>query len=132
MHIFYVYEYQVRRFCLTLWSIRVIGIHIGFCILANGAILILLCYMHVATKRSIDVALEVNLRHPLCTGEETCKRGIHPSFEIHCRRHQKSKTGVSVTSQKELMSSIFFKKKLRFNFLTSKNMVPVVINLFFL
>ena len=27
--------------------------------------------------------LEVNLRNPLCTGEEALKRCIHPDFETH-------------------------------------------------
>ena len=33
------------------------------------------------------------------------KRGIHPGFETQGRHHQKSKTGVSVAPQKELVSS---------------------------
>ena len=37
--------------------------------------------------------------------EEALKPGIHFGFETHRRRHQKFKTGVSVTSQKGLMSS---------------------------
>ena len=55
----------------------------------------------MATKRSAGVAPKVNLRNPFHLGEET-----------HDRRHQKSKTGVSVDPQKELMSSKnYFKKK---------------------
>ena len=41
----------------------------------------------------------------LCTGDEACKQGIHPGFETHGRCHPKSKTGVSVAPQKELMYS---------------------------
>ena len=38
--------------------------------------------------------------------------GIHPGFETQGRRHQKSKTGVSVAPQKGLVSyKIFLKKK---------------------
>ena len=32
----------------------------------------------LAAKRSAGVAPEVNLRHPLCAGEEAHKRRIHP------------------------------------------------------
>ena len=46
-------------------------------------------------------APQVNLRNPLHAGEETRKQG---------RRHQKSKTGVSVAAQKGFVSS---KKNLR-------------------
>ena len=46
----------------------------------------------------------------LCAGEEARKRGIHPGFETQGRRHQKSKTGVSVAPQKGFMSSKFFLK----------------------
>ena len=38
-------------------------------------------------------------------------KGVHSGFEIQGRRHQKSKTGVSVASQKRLMSSYNLKKK---------------------
>ena len=38
-------------------------------------------------------------------GNETHKQGIHPGFETQRRRHQKSRTGVSVAQQKELISS---------------------------
>ena len=58
-------------------------------------------------KRSAGVAPEVN---PLHAGDE-CKKGIHHGFKTQDRRHQKSKTGVSVAPQKGLMSSkIFFKE----------------------
>ena len=65
----------------------------------------------LAAKRSAGVTPEVNLRNPLCIGEEAHKRGIHPGFETQGRRHQKYKTRVSVTPQKGLMSSKNFKKK---------------------
>ena len=48
------------------------------------------------------VTPEVNLRNPLCAGEEAHK-GIHPGFETLGRCHQKSKTGVSVAPQKGLV-----------------------------
>ena len=46
---------------------------------------------------------------PLHPGHKTCKQGIHPGFETQGRRHRKSKTGVSVVSQKGLLSSENFK-----------------------
>ena len=65
----------------------------------------------LAIKRSAGVTPGVNLRHPLCTGEEASKWGIHTGFETQGRRHQKSKTGVSVAPQKGHVSSKKFKKK---------------------
>ena len=62
-------------------------------------------------KRSAGVAPDLNLRHPLCAGKEAHKQGIHPGFETQGRCHQKSKTGVSVSSQKGPVSSKFFLKK---------------------
>ena len=41
----------------------------------------------------------------LALNKKACKREIHPGFETQGRRHQKSKTGVSVAPQKGLMSS---------------------------
>ena len=38
---------------------------------------------------------------------------IHPGFRTQSRRHQKSKTGVSVAPQKELMSSKIFFENIR-------------------
>ena len=54
----------------------------------------------LAAKRSAAVAPEVNLRNPLYRGIEACKQGVRPSFEKEDRRHQMSKTGVSVAQQK--------------------------------
>ena len=48
----------------------------------------------LAAKRSAGVTTEVNLRILLCTGDKACKQGIHPGFETHGRRHQKSKNRV--------------------------------------
>ena len=59
----------------------------------------------LVVKRLAGVAPEVNLRNPLHIGEEAHKPGIHPGFETQDRCHQKSKTGVSVASQKRLVSS---------------------------
>ena len=56
----------------------------------------------LADKRSAGVALVVSLRNPLHTGDKAHKRGIQPDFETRGRRHQKSKTGVSVAPQKGL------------------------------
>ena len=56
---------------------------------------------------------EVNLRNPLHTGNKACKQGIHHGFEAFGRHHQKSKTGVSVNSQKGLMSFKKFKKQIK-------------------
>ena len=57
------------------------------------------------------VTPEVNLRNPLCAGKEAHKRGIHPDFETQGRRHQKSKTGISVAPQKDLCPTKIKKKK---------------------
>ena len=50
----------------------------------------------------------MNLGH---AGDEALKRGYPPRFETRDRRHQKSKTWVSVAPQKELISckKILFK-----------------------
>ena len=65
-----------------------------------------------------SVAPEVNLRNPLCTGEEACKWGIHPGFETQGRHHQRSKTGVPVAPRKGLMyppkkcfKKVYFRKR---------------------
>ena len=50
---------------------------------------------------------EVNLH----AGKKVYKQEIHPDIETKGRRHQKSKTGVSVTTRKGLMSSKNLKKK---------------------
>ena len=55
--------------------------------------------------QSAGVAPEVNLRNSLHAGDKAHKQGIHPSFETQGRRHQKSKTGVSVAPLKGLTSS---------------------------
>ena len=60
--------------------------------------------------QSAGVTPEVNLRNSLHAGDKACKQGIHPGFETQGRHYQKSKTGVSVTPQKGLMSSKNFKK----------------------
>ena len=60
----------------------------------------------LAIKVAGGVTLEVNLRN-----QARGKQGIHDGFVTQGRRHQKSKTGVSVTPQTGLMSSNFFSKK---------------------
>ena len=51
------------------------------------------------------------------TGEKACKWGIHPGFETHGRRHQKSKTRASVATcppnKKELILRSFFCVRLK-------------------
>ena len=49
--------------------------------------------------------------------------GIHPGFETQGRRHQKSKTGVSVAPQKGLVSYKFFLKKKK----KKKSIYPVLL-----
>ena len=71
----------------------------------------------LATKRSVGVTPEVNLRNPLYTGDGACKWGIHPGFETQGRCHQKFKTGISVAPQEGLMSSTNEKKTFHFRFL---------------
>ena len=61
--------------------------------------------------QSAGVAPEVNLRNSWHAGDKAHKQGIHPGFETQGRRHQKSKTGVSVAPQKGPVSSKNFKKK---------------------
>ena len=56
----------------------------------------------LATKRSAGVAPDVNLTILLHTGKEAHNEGIHSGFEIQSRCHEKSKTGVSVATQKGL------------------------------
>ena len=52
--------------------------------------------------KSAGVALQVNLQ--ITTGEKAHKQEIHPGFETQGRHYQKSETGVSVASQRGLMS----------------------------
>ena len=61
----------------------------------------------LVAKRSVGVTIQVNLGNPL----QVMKQGIHPGFEAHGRRHQKSKTGVLVSPHKGLMSSKNWKKR---------------------
>ena len=56
-----------------------------------------------AAKTSAGVTPEVNLRNPLCTGEKAGKQGIHPGFETQGICHHKSKRGVSVAPQNDLV-----------------------------
>ena len=81
---------------------------------SNPLSLPLLNSMHVgkqsaamlAAKRSAGVAPDVNLReHISCAPLPTANKAAHSGFETQSRCHQKSKWGVSVAPQKELMSS---------------------------
>ena len=83
--------------------------------LASHAIYMLIQCTPLLVEKA-GVAPEVNLRNLLCAGEEARKRGNPPWFwnpgqtspevqsrgisETQGRRHQKSKTGVSVAPQK--------------------------------
>ena len=58
----------------------------------------------LATKRSVGVALEVNLRNPLHIHDKACKWGMHPGFETQGRRHQNR--GIS-----NLTKRLMFSKK---------------------
>ena len=52
---------------------------------------------HAAGKRSVGVTPEVNLReHTSCRPLPIVNKADHSGFETQRRRHQKSKTGVSV------------------------------------
>ena len=60
----------------------------------------------LVTKRLAGVTPEVNLRE--CATHRpvsSANKGTHSGFETLMRHHQKSKTGVSVTPEKGLMSS---------------------------
>ena len=61
--------------------------------------------LQVCQIQSAGVAPERNLRNSWHAGDKARKRGIHPGFETQGRRHQKSKTGVSVAPGKGLMFS---------------------------
>ena len=67
----------------------------------------------LAAKRLACVSPEVNLReHVTHTPLPSWNKTAHSGFETQRRRHQKSKTGVSVAPQKGLMSlQKFFLKK---------------------
>ena len=59
----------------------------------------------LATKKSAGVASEVSLReHVTYTPPPNVNKAAHSDFETQWRCHQKSKKGVSVASQKRLMS----------------------------
>ena len=67
----------------------------------------------LAAKRSVGVAPEVNLRQNVTRmPPPNSNKAAHSGFETQRRRHQKSKTGVSVALQKGLMSSKKFKIKI--------------------
>ena len=69
-------------------------------------------YAMLAPKRSAGVAPEVNLReHVTYMPPPSVNKAAHSGFETQRRHHQKSKTGVSMASQKGLMSSKNFKKE---------------------
>ena len=60
----------------------------------------------LAAKMSAGVAPEANLReHVICTHLPSANKAAYSGFETQKRHHQKPKTGISVASQKGLMSS---------------------------
>ena len=60
----------------------------------------------LASKRSAGVIPEVNLsEHVTHAPPPSANNASHSGLETQRRRHQKSKTGVSVTPQKGLISS---------------------------
>ena len=63
----------------------------------------------LSIKKSVDVALQVNLRNH--AGDQALKQGINPDFKAQGRRHQKSKTGASVVHKKDLCPPIFTDRK---------------------
>ena len=57
----------------------------------------------LAAKRLAGVAPEVNLKeYVTCTSPPSANKASHSAFETQRRRHQNSKTGVSVAPQKDL------------------------------
>ena len=57
----------------------------------------------LATKRSADVAPEVNLREcVICTPLPSTNKAAHSGFKTQRKYHQKSKTWVSAAQQKDL------------------------------
>ena len=64
----------------------------------------------LATKRSAGDA-ELILKIYLMQVTEHASEGIHAKLKTQGRRHQKSKTGISVAKQKGLMASKYFFKK---------------------
>ena len=64
----------------------------------------------LATKRSAGDA-ELILKIYLMQITEHASEGIHAKLKTQGRRHQKSKTGISVAKQKGLMASKYFFKK---------------------
>ena len=65
----------------------------------------------LTSVQSPGVEPEVNLRNSLPAANKAHKQGVHPGFETQERRHQKSKTGVSVPPRKGLMSYKIFLEK---------------------
>ena len=63
---------------------------------------------------------KINNINVLHAGEKARKRGIHPDFETQGKRHQNSKTGVSVAHLKNLCPPNFKKQT---NKQTKKNVI---------
>ena len=65
----------------------------------------------LTAKRSAGVTLEVNLRNMLYAGEEAQVRESTLALNLGKTSPEQSKTGVSVATQKRLVSSKYFFKK---------------------
>ena len=75
----------------------------------------------LAAKRLAGVTPEVNFReHVTHMPLPSMNKAAHSGFEALRRHHQKSKTGVSVTPQKDLCRPNFFFKKVRIFWISSK------------
>ena len=66
----------------------------------------------LAIYTSRGVTPEVNLRERIsCMPPQSSNKAAHSGFETHRRRHQKSKTGVSVAPKMDTCPTKFFLKK---------------------
>ena len=93
----------------NLWVCKFSHVPVPVCryVEMNGSAAIL------ATKRSADVAPEVNLReHVTHTPPSNVNKAAHYGFETQRRRHQKPKNrGISGPTKRTYVHQIFFKKK---------------------
>ena len=67
----------------------------------------------------------VNRCHTRGSHKWETMKGIHPGFETQGRRHQKSKTGVSVAPRKGLLSSKIFLKKTLWHLTQMKKVLSI-------
>ena len=69
----------------------------------------------LVTKRSAGVAPEVNLRHASCMPPPSMNKAAYSGFESQRRRHQESKTRVSVAQKKDLCPPKILQNKMHSN-----------------